>query len=424
MRNKSMELLTLSTNKQSINLTACSPTNPLQWRSSRLSMPKLTRALLIRWRKLVSKASLKRLTLSSILRQQSSQSRNRLQALSHNHSLSINLSLRNLWSSQMLPSWSHLNSLPQQCHHRWRNSQLDPRHHSNKLQCSQLLLRLLRPSVKPIRIHSVAVWKFLTMNLSQLPHPSPRALNLLPISNPVLQLSTLNPKVKTTYQTVSKECRIPRKLSSIGRRALIRTMEETSSWIIKARCLCLSRNRWTSHQVDRINSSHLDRVSHSPIKNSAILCLILCQWAQDQGWCSPWTTCHKRIACKHPTTYHRQVACLHLTRWVKEVSSHQANRTHFQWRCHRVRPLSSLPPLSSRTRNSSEANFKFQQMNESTSQNFKETKTKSQFSRSLILSARDPLLTPRCLASKTLVQGEFNWIRSETELLHPFCVIS
>ena len=59
MKNKSMELLTLSTNKQSINLTACSPTSPLPWRNSRLFMPKLTRALSIRWRKLVSKALLK-----------------------------------------------------------------------------------------------------------------------------------------------------------------------------------------------------------------------------------------------------------------------------------------------------------------------------------------------------------------------------
>ena len=59
MKNKSMELLTLSTNKQSINLTVCSLTSPLPWRNSRLFIPKLTRALSIRWRKLVSKALLK-----------------------------------------------------------------------------------------------------------------------------------------------------------------------------------------------------------------------------------------------------------------------------------------------------------------------------------------------------------------------------
>ena len=259
------------------------------------------------------------------------------------------------------------------------------------------------------------LWKFLTKNFSHLPSPSPRALNLLTISNLVLQLSTINRKVKTTYQTVSQECRILRNLSSIGRnRTLTKTTEQASSWIIKTtnQCQC-PRNRWTSQQVDRINSRHLDQVSHSLIKNSAILCLILCLWPQDQGWCNQWATCRKRIACNNPTTYQRQVACLHL-RWIREVSSHQVNRTLFQWRCKK------MPPLSSRARNSSEANFKFQQMNESTSQNFKETKTKSQFSRSLILSARDPLLTSRCLATKTLVQGESNWIRSEIELLHPF----
>ena len=316
----------------------------------------------------------------------------------------------------MLPSWSHLSSLPQQCHHRWLNSQLDPLHHSNNLLRNQYLLRLHKLSVKPVRILSAVLWKFLTKNFSHLPSPSPRAPNLLTISNLVLQLSTINRQVnKTTYQTVSQECRILHNLSSIGRsRTITRTSEETSSWIIKtSQCQCRPRNRWTSNQVDRINSSHLDRVSHSLIKNTAILCLILCLWAQDQGWCSQWATCRKRIACNNPTTYQRQVACLHL-RWIRLVSSHQANRTLFQWRC------KAAPPLSSLARNSSETNFKFQQMNESTSQNFKETKTKSQFSRSLILSAREPLLTSRCLASKTLVQGESNWIRSEIELLHPF----
>ena len=324
----------------------------------------------------------------------------------------------------MLRSWSHLNSLPQWCHHRWRNSLLDPLHHSNNLQRNQYLLRLYRLSVKPVRIHSAVRWKFLTMSLSQLPHPSPQALNLLPISNPVLLLSTINPKVKTTYhQTVSKECRILRNLSSIGRRALTRATDQTSSWIIQwiikaNQCPCLRKQRWTSNQVDRINSRHLDRVIHSLIKNTVILCLIPCQWDQGQGWCSQWTTWRKRIACNHPAVYHRQVVSLLLTNLAKEVSSHrhshQANRTLFQWRCKR------MPPLSSRARNSSEANFKFQQMKKSTSQNFKETKTKSQFSRSLILSARDPLLTSRCLVSKTLVQGDSNWIRSEIELLHYF----
>ena len=58
MKNKSMELLTLSTNKQSTNLTACLPTSLPLWRSSKLIMQKLTRELSIRWRKLVSKALL------------------------------------------------------------------------------------------------------------------------------------------------------------------------------------------------------------------------------------------------------------------------------------------------------------------------------------------------------------------------------
>ena len=260
----------------------------------------------------------------------------------------------------MLQSLSHPNSLPHQWRHRWRNSQLDPLHHSNNLQRNQYLLQLYRLSVKPVRILSAVQWKFLTMNLSQLPHLSPQALNLLPISNPVLQLSTTNPKVKTTYQTVSKECKILRKISSIGRRrALTRTTYQTSSWIIKAnKCQC-PRNRYPSNQVDRINSRHLDRISHSQIKNSVILCLIPCQWDQGQGWCSQWTTWRKWIACNNPITYHRQ-ACLHLTKLVKEPHSshrhHKVNRTLLQWRWQRK------PPLSSRARNSSEANFKFQQM--------------------------------------------------------------
>ena len=270
----------------------------------------------------------------------------------------------------MLPSWSHLSSLLHQCRHRWLNSQLDPLHHSNNLQRNQYLLRLYKRSVKPVRILSAVPWKFLTKNFSHLLNPSPRAPNLLTISNLVLKLSTINRKVnKTSYQTVSQECRILRNLSSTGlNRTLTKTSEETSSWIIKtSQCQC-PRNRWTSNQVDRINSSHLDRVSHSLIKNTAILCLILCLWAQDQGWCSQWATCRKQIACNNPTTCQRQVACLHL-RWVRQISSHQASRTLFQWRCKR------MPPLSSQARNSSEANFKFQEMNESTSQNFKETKT-------------------------------------------------
>ena len=311
----------------------------------------------------------------------------------------------------MLPSWSRLNNLLQQCPHRWLNNQCDRQHHSNNHQRNQCLIRLRSLSVKPVRILSAVVWKFLTKNFSQLLNPSPRAPNLLPISNPVLQLSTLNPKVKTTYQTVSKECRILRNHSSIGHhRPLTKTTDQTSSWIIKTSKFQCPRNRWTSQQVDRINSSHQDRVRHSLIKNSIVLCLMPCRWAQDQGWCSQWATCHKRMACNHPTTYHHLVACLLPARWVKEISSRQANLTLFhQWR------WSRMPPPSSRARNSSEANFKFQKMNESTSQNFKETTTKSQFSRSLILSARDLLTTSRRLITKTLVQGESNWIRSEND---------